>query len=303
MDGTRLWRLKRVPLLASGDLVPQPGAAPGQGRKARLYIPSPIGRTARQQLFDVPNVLRAAGIQLQEDEIGSLHDGDLSVAKPGRARAAKDLVLPARPANNQIDITLTGGAETDEAGHGIVKVAPADVSINRPREAEPRCRSCRQRGSVARRSRSNVERVTPCAASAPAPMRAKRMSTFVKRVDDLREQAHRAGSRQGEGYLPDWRRRIARRRPADRDRRRPSHSSSRSTSPSSKASRIRSEGDSLASFCRVSRRAASRTDCMGSSISRRPVTSLRTGSSLRAHPTVQSRKFTNVFSFRLLARR
>ena len=41
--------------------------------------------------------------------------------------------------------------------------------------------SSRQRGSVASRSRSNVERVTPCAASAPAPMRAKRTSTCVKR--------------------------------------------------------------------------------------------------------------------------
>ena len=41
--------------------------------------------------------------------------------------------------------------------------------------------SSRQPGSVASRFRSNAERVTPCAASAPAPMRAKRMSSCVKR--------------------------------------------------------------------------------------------------------------------------
>ncbi len=73
----------------------------------------------REELLDVPSVLRPAGVELQEDQVGSLHNGDFPLAPPGIFQSPP---LPGKLANDQVDWPLTLQLEAHQPSEGIPEV-------------------------------------------------------------------------------------------------------------------------------------------------------------------------------------
>jgi hypothetical protein len=84
-----------------------------------------VARVHSEQLLDVPLVLASAGIELQQNEICTLHDGRLLPADDGCA--SQDFFLPSVTAYDDIDNAISPFAHTHDAGKGIIAIAASDI--------------------------------------------------------------------------------------------------------------------------------------------------------------------------------
>ena|SRR5438105_2715942 len=107
---------------------PHRGARCGQFTETAVNLRSDhsIG-IRREELLDVPSVLTASSIELQQHEICRANDGNLAIGTSDALSARQDGRLPAEPANDDIDRTLAGTLETDDSCQRVRIVASTDV--------------------------------------------------------------------------------------------------------------------------------------------------------------------------------
>ena len=93
-----------------------------------LHLPghAPVG-IDREELIDVPAILAAAGVQLQQNEIGRSGHGQKSVSAGNARRPREDLVLPHVAPNHDVDIAFVDGPNPHNPQKGIIRVAAPRV--------------------------------------------------------------------------------------------------------------------------------------------------------------------------------
>lgn len=117
--------------LAQENFLPQPAAL---WRKLREVLTNladhELAVGAVQQLCDVPDILRTARVEFEQDEIGRTRDADSDFAQIDAHSAMKNASLPRLVADHQIDGTLSVGCDANDSRQRIVVVASSDPEPN-----------------------------------------------------------------------------------------------------------------------------------------------------------------------------
>ncbi len=97
-----------------------------------------LARIHRQQLLDVPLVLTAARIQLQQDQVRGLNDQQGQVANVGCA--SDDVLLPARATDDYVNNLVGLVGNTHDTQKRIITVPASDIDRCLCRQWQPEIR-------------------------------------------------------------------------------------------------------------------------------------------------------------------
>src|SRR3954454_1906440 len=250
------------------DLPPEAGGTRGQVRKVFLDLLDERGPLrAQQELLDVPGVLGASRVELEQDQIGPAEDRHLHPHEDRRLSSLDRSPLPQMLADDDVEGELGGELEPHDSRQRIVRISFAHFDADSFRgesvpgpgiEAGP---VDREEIDVDGRAVDAMDR------QGRGADQDVRNSSSLQDPAHPREQAHpMISSMHLEGWRPAWRRRWRRRMAVWRSTPWAWRKASSPISPISKTRRTRSSRGSLAKASRSSRRRSSATECMEESI-------------------------------------
>lgn len=116
-----------------------------------------------EQLFDVPSVLVAAGIELQQNEVFHPRGRHVTAMMRRGFGPCHDVSVPGPASNDDVHVALAVGAETDDAGEWIRGISDTNIAHDIVGEGVPECRIehtpvCHQQVEVDGRSTDAVNR-------------------------------------------------------------------------------------------------------------------------------------------------